>query len=250
MAFFQDPARQPIVRVPASVLGLLVVLVAAHFARVMAPEQISRAIVANYAFFPARYSKAFLASHGIDPGTFWDRAVPFVSYIFLHANVTHLAINCVWLLPFGATTARRFGALEFYAFFLMCGAAGAGAHLLTHWGSTDYAIGASAAVAGLMAAGFRLLPFADPYRPNEEDLVMGPARARPPMAPIFSPRILQWSALAIAIFVLAGVTGLGAGPGVQLIAWQAHIGGYLAGLFLAGPFDELRSRLRPSWMKS
>ena len=41
----------------------------------------------------------------------------------------------------------------------------------------------------------------------------------------------------------AGLTGLGVGGEAGLIAWQAHLGGYLAGLFLAGPFDKLRPRL-------
>jgi membrane associated rhomboid family serine protease len=246
MAFFQDPARQPAVRLPAATLGLVVVLVAAHVARIMATPAVQRAIIVNYAFFPARYSKAFLAAHGLDPGSLWDRSIPFVSYIFLHANFTHLLLNCVWLLPFGAITARRFGVLEFYAFFLICGVAGAAAHLATHWGSPDYAIGASAAIAGLMAAGFRLLPFADATRKNGEPQSGVTYPTLPPILPILSPRVLLWSALVIAIFTFAGVTGLGSGPGVQVVAWQAHIGGYLAGLVLAGPFDQLRLKLRPT----
>jgi membrane associated rhomboid family serine protease len=52
----------------------------------------------------------------------------------------------------------------------------------------------------------------------------------------------------VVVNVIAGVTGLGTGGEVQLVAWQAHIGGYAAGLFLAGPFDILargRVPLRP-----
>ncbi|MGB8366328.1 MAG: rhomboid family intramembrane serine protease [Rhizomicrobium sp.] len=244
MAFFQDPARQPALRVPAATLGLLVALIGAHIARVMAPAERSGVILADYAFIPARYSKAFLAAHGIDPGTLLDRAIPFVSYIFLHANFTHLAVNCVWLLPFGAITARRFGALAFFAFFLICGVAGAATHLAFDWGSPDPVIGASAAVSGMMAAGFRMLP------PVGEFGLEVLARGERPLAPILSSQILMLSAMWIAINVLAGVTGLGAGPGVHLIAWQAHIGGYMAGLLLAGPFDILQSRLRPASNRS
>jgi membrane associated rhomboid family serine protease len=32
---------------------------------------------------------------------------------------------------------------------------------------------------------------------------------------------------------------------VHLVAWQAHIGGYFAGLLLAGPFDLWRKTKRP-----
>jgi membrane associated rhomboid family serine protease len=51
-----------------------------------------------------------------------------------------------------------------------------------------------------------------------------------------------WSAFWIIINVVAGLTGLGTGPGIQLVAWEAHIGGYFAGLLLAGPADWLRRR--------
>jgi membrane associated rhomboid family serine protease len=62
-------------------------------------------------------------------------------------------------------------------------------------------------------------------------------------AALFSRRILLWSAIWLAVNFVAGILGLGAGPGVQLIAWQAHIGGYLAGLLLVGPFDAVARRI-------
>jgi membrane associated rhomboid family serine protease len=246
MAFFHEPERQPFLRVPAATVGLIVVLVLAHVARILSPAERSKEIIVDYGFYPARYSHAFLTAHALNPGSLWDRAVPFVSYIFLHANFAHLAINCIWLLPFGAIVARRFGALLFFAFFIACGIAGAVAHLITHWGSMDYAIGASAAIPGLMAAGFRIVALAE-----GPDIQFAAANAieatgfQRPLAPIFSPRMLLWSALCIAIFAIAGWIGLGAGPCPQSIAWQAHIGGYLGGLFLAGPFDAAARRLKP-----
>lgn len=244
MAFLHEPARQPALRVPAAVLGLILALVAAHIAWIMAPAARASEIVVNYAFIPARYSNAFLAAHGMDPGTLWDRAIPFVSYLFLHANFTHLAINCIWLLPFGAITARRFGAPMFFLFFLVCGAAGAAVHLAFNWGSPEPVVGASAAISGLMAAGFRIISSTDAFGPQ----YLQGAGPVAPLAPLLSTRILTWSALSVVMFAVLGVTGLGTGmgPGAHLIAWQAHIGGYLAGLLLAGPFDNLQARLRPA----
>jgi len=244
MAFLQEPERQPFLRVPAAAAGLIVILIVAHVARVLAPAGISGAIIANFAFYPARYSQAFLVAHGNYHQTFWDLAIPFVSYIFLHANLTHLAINCVWLLPFGAVTARRFGALVFFPLFLLCGVAGAIAHLFTHWGTMNYVIGASAAIAGLMGAAFRVLSLTDGNDSSRRSSRSGRAEALEPLAPIFSTRILVWSAIWITLNVVAGVTGLGTGPNAGPVAWQAHIGGYLAGVLLAGPCDLLRRRLR------
>jgi membrane associated rhomboid family serine protease len=232
MAFFHDPhTRQPFLRAPAAALVLIGALVLAHLARVVVSEPLSNEIVFSFAFIPARYSHAFLVAHHVNPGTLPDRLLPFVTYIFLHADWTHLAINCIWLLPFGSVVARRFGAPLFFLFFLLCGVAGAATHLALNWGSQVPVIGASAAVSGLMAAAFRMMSAS---RAGSEEL-----------APLTSPRILLWTAVWAGINVVAGVTGMGAGTEVRLVAWQAHLGGYLAGLLLAGPFDSLASLARP-----
>jgi membrane associated rhomboid family serine protease len=249
MAFLQEPERQPFLRVPTIVAGLIAVIIVAHVARTMAPSALSNEILLNYAFFPARYSHAFLVAHNAAPQTFWDRAIPFVSYMFLHANYTHLFVNCVWLLPFGAIVARRFGAFAFLLFFFVCGIFAAVAHLAAFWGSTDFAIGASGAISGVMAAGFRIIaPVEASDLQSFAAAVSGQVEFRSPLAPVFSPRILMWTALWLLVNLVAGVSGLGGGPGTgpQMIAWQAHMGGYLAGLVLAGPFDALGRSLRPA----
>jgi membrane associated rhomboid family serine protease len=243
MAYLKEPERQPFVRIPVATAGLILILVAAHVARVTAPLERSNAILANYAFYPARYSHAFLVAHGANHQSFWDRAIPFVSYIFLHDGFAHLAVNCIWLLPFGALVARRFGALLFFAFFLVCGIAGALSQLMTNWGSMQSMIGASAAISGLMAAGFRIIaPVEASNAAAYSSAISGDHP--PPLAPAFSERILLWSALWVLINVFAGLTGLGGGPAAGIVAWQAHIGGYVAGLLLAGPFDMAARRLR------
>jgi membrane associated rhomboid family serine protease len=248
MAFLQEPERQPALRIPAVVIGLILVLIVAHVARMMAPTLVSDEIITNYAFFPARYSHAFLAAHHAAPQTFWERAIPFVSYMFLHASYTHLFVNCVWLIPFGAIVARRLGAIIFILFFLVCGIAGALAHLVAYWGSLQFAIGASGAISGVMAMAFRIVALVEAQDlPSYAAAVSGDIRLHRPLAPILSARILVWSIIWLLINLAVGVTGIGAAPGSgpQLIAWQAHMGGYIAGLLLAGPFDALAFRVRP-----
>lgn len=238
MAFLQpqssDPwIRQPVFRAPAVVVSLIAILIAAHGARVLMPPGLSAELVNQFAFIPARYSHAFLATHNVDPGGWLARGVPFVSYMALHNDFTHLAINSLWLLAFGPIVARRWGGFLFLLFFLTCGVAGALTHLAFNWGSLVPVIGASGAISGLMAAGLRLLPSQAPWaRAGEEKL-----------APIFSRQILIFTLVWMGINLLAGLTGLGVGGEVGMIAWQAHLGGYLAGLFLAEPFDRLRPRI-------
>ena len=169
MSFLQSQpsnpwTRQPIFRIPGVVAGLILLLVLAHVARSAMPDALSYQIINRFAFIPARYSHAFLAAHKyIDPGNLFDRAIPFVSYMALHNDYTHLAINCLWLLAFGPIVARRFGGLLFLGFFLICGLAAAATHLAFNWGSLTPVIGASGAISGLMGAGMRLLPTQAPW---------------------------------------------------------------------------------------
>ena len=249
MAFLQPqmpgPGRQPMFRVPGVVVGLIGTLAAAHGIRAMASPTLSDALINQYAFIPARYSRAFLASHDVDPGRLLDRAVPFVSYMGLHNDFTHLAINCLWLLAFGPIVARRYGALLFLAFFIICGIAGAGAHLALNMGSLVPVIGASAAISGLTAAGLRLLPAQRDMRSGLANLPGGLPSG--PMAPILSRQVLLFALVWVGVNLAAGLTGMGAGGTVGLIAWQAHLGGFAAGLLLSGPFDRLaRTRVQAS----
>ena len=122
-------------------------------------------------------------------------------------------------------------------FFLICGVAAALAtHLAFNWGAPEPVIGASGAISGLMAAAMRLLPTERP--PWAAD----GAPDQAPMLPLLSRQVLLFSLIwvglnlmvAIAPGVMLGVAGGG------LVAWQAHLGGYAAGLLLAGLFDALR----------
>lgn len=237
MAFLQSaPPRQPIFRAPAVVLWLIAGLAGLHALRLWLPAARGRDMVYEYALIPARYSHAFVASQGglsaSWPGTVLERAIPFVSYMGLHNDWTHLVINSLWLLAFGPVVARRLGPVLFLLFFLVCGVAGALAYIAFNWGSPVPVVGASGAISGLMAAALRMLPGQAPWAES------GSA----PLAPIFSRQILIFTAVWAAINLLAGVTGLGVGGESGLIAWQAHLGGFLAGLLLCGAFDALRPR--------
>jgi len=225
MAFLQSqPPREPFLHAPAAVLWLIAALVLAHIARAIAPAALSEEILAQYAFIPARYV------HGVGPaGSLVVLAVPFVSHMFLHGGFVHLGVNCLWLLACGPIVARRFGALLFYVFFAICGAAGAATCLALDWGSPNGIIGASGAISGLMGAAIRMYPL--------PGLRLGRS-----MAPILSRPILLFSGIWLAANFVFGLMGFREGGQIQQIAWQAHAGGYLVGLVLAGVFDALQHR--------
>lgn len=224
MAFLREPVskREPLFRAPWIVLALIGLLVAAHLLRIFSPPDFSGAMLTQMAFVPARY-----LAIPVNLAGFATAALPFVGYLFLHANATHLIVNSLWLLAFGAPVARRYRAGPFLGLFLVSGIAAALAHLASNWGSLDAAIGASGAIAGIMGAGIRVVWLTDPLGRREGW----------PLLPLKSRQVWTFSLFWVAANVLTGFTGLGALPGLELVAWQAHIGGYLAGLLLAGPLD-------------
>jgi membrane associated rhomboid family serine protease len=222
MAFLQDsrPPREPFLVAPASVLWLIAAILGAHVLRGMLPEGVSDQILNEYAFLPVRYS----GSPDFAGDTLLGKAIPFVSHIFLHANLAHVGLNCVWLLAFGPVVARRLGALKFLLFFLVCGIAGVTTQLIVYWGSDAAVIGASGAIAGLMGAAMRI--------------VYGGLH-RLPLAPLFSRQIVTFTLIWTIVNVVSGVFGLGLSDEFVLVAWVVHLGGYFAGLLAIGMFDRL-----------
>jgi|SRR5579871_1472007 len=231
MAFFVEtkPSREPFLRAPASVIGLIAVLVAAHVARVFSPSAVSDQILNNYALVPARYSARYLVAHHADPGTLLDRILPFFGHMLLHADTTHIAVNSLWLLAFGPVVARRFAGPAFILFFVLCGLAGALCYVGLNWGDDSAVIGASGAISGLMGAAIRMMRIRQPYLNN----------ATLPLVPIFSSQVIGFTAVWLAVNLVTGLIGIGVSGQYQAVAWQDHMGGYLAGLVLAGLFEPI-----------
>lgn len=224
MAFLQDnrPSRAPLLNAPPTVLWLIGVLLVTHALRVFLPGNLPDDIIVEYSLNPARYAAAF--AQGLPADGALGLFVPFITYIFLHADFTHVGINSLWLLVFGPIVARRLGTLRFLLFFLICGVAAALVHLIVYWGSPMEVVGASGAISGLMAAGMRIL----------YGRLHGGADG---LAPIFSKPILGFSAVWIIANVVTGILRIGASDDLTLIAWVAHLGGFFAGLILIGPFS-------------
>jgi membrane associated rhomboid family serine protease len=224
--------------VPAVVLALIAVLAAVHaiLTWVLSPDAADEFIL-TFAFIPARYSEAGLGD--ALPGGFGAEIWSFVTYAFIHADLSHLTFNCIWLLAFGSALARRFGAQRFLVFSALTAAAGAATHLVFHFGEAAPVIGASAAISGAMGAATR---FAFQHGgPISAFRTGGDEVYRLPAEPLG--RSLRNTTVIVFLVVWFGTNllfGLGTLPlpGVeQAIAWEAHIGGFLAGLLAFSIFD-------------
>jgi membrane associated rhomboid family serine protease len=230
----------PALNVPPIVLGLIGVFVGIHLLRLYGPFS-DEQIIYYFAFIPARFGGD--ADIIANPDSM-DRAARLwsvLSYSFIHADWVHLAINCFWMLAFGSVVARRLGSLRFLAISAIGAIAGALTYYAFHPGQIAVLVGASAAISAQVAVAARFM-FARPAEiqwNDGEEL----ARVKPlSLGATFTNRrsllfILVW----LALNYVSGASGFGTPAGQGLIAWEAHLGGFFAGLLFLGLFDRART---------
>ena len=235
--------REPIFNIPAAIVASVGVLVLVHLVRILVlTDEQDIDFVLAFGFIPARYGSE-IAIESL-PGGFGADLWTFFTYAFIHADWTHLGFNLAWFVPFGSAVARRFGAWRYTLFMLTTAAVGAMAHLATHLGAIEPMIGASAAISGAMAAAMRFVFQRDGrlgFFRDGADAARLPAR--PLRATLRDARFLLFLATWIGLNALFGfgTIAFGAQAG-QEIAWQAHVGGFFAGLFLFKAFDPVPSK--------
>jgi len=237
-----EAPHEPVLTLPAALTAYVLLIALIHL-RVLLPPDLENWTIEVFGFIPKRYDSTLL---NLDfPGGEGAKVWTFVTYSLLHANLTHIGFNILWLLPFGSALARRFGAFRFYLFMAVTAAAGALAHLVTHEHAVAPMIGASASVSGTMAAAIRFAFVQGSFLSfNRGD---ADAAARVPALSLLhalrNGRVLGFLAVWFGVNILFGVTSLAIGAEGASVAWQAHIGGFFAGLLLFSLFDPVQ-RLR------
>lgn len=141
-------------------------------------------------------------------------AITLLTSTFIHAGWLHVAANLIYLGVFGPRVERIVGPLRFAALYLLSGVVGSLAYLIAQPNSQTPAVGASGAIAGLIAA--HLVLFLHVVESTPTLLLL-----------------LVW----LATQVLSGVASLTTSTG---IAWWAHLGGFATGLVLAPLFRKQR----------
>jgi membrane associated rhomboid family serine protease len=229
--------NEPFLHAPASIMVFAGLLLGVHLLRQFGAEELNAWLLLNFAFIPRLFSADIIHSYPL-----WEiRPWSVFTYALLHGSWSHLIMNLLWLLAFGSPVAARFGASRFFLFCILAAPAGAGAYFLVYGVDGLPMIGASGVVSALTAAAVRFaFEKSGPlYNRNDPGAVFHPAPSlrdnlKNPQAVFF---VVTW-------FVINFIFGAGAsllGPGTQ-IAWQAHIGGFLAGLLLFSLLDPIKKR--------
>jgi len=232
------PPHEPIFTLPSTLTAYVLLLAVIHL-RVLLPPDLENWTVDVFGFIPRRYDSTLLDIDfaGGEGAKVWT----FVTYSLLHANLSHIVFNVLWLLPFGSALARRFGALRFFVFMAVTAAAGALAHLVTHEHAVAPMIGASASVSGTMAAAIRFAfvrgSFLSFNRGDAEAAARVPALSL--TRALRDGRVLGFLGIWFGINIIFGLGSIAIGADGASVAWQAHIGGFLAGLLLFSLFDPI-----------
>ena len=134
--------------------------------------------------------------------------------MFMHGSIMHLLGNMLFLWIFGNNIEDYLGIPKFILFYLICGVGASLTHVVFNLNSLVPVIGASGAVSGVMGAYLVLYPH---------------ARVR---SLLFIFILVTFVDIPAFVFLIVWFVFQFLNLGGQGIAWLAHVGGFLIGLFL------------------
>jgi membrane associated rhomboid family serine protease len=142
----------------------------------------------------------------------------FLTSMFLHGGIMHLAGNMLYLYIFGDNVEDLCGHVPYLVFYLICGFAGSLLQLASDWMSTIPSIGASGAISGLLGAYIYLFPN---------------VRIRTAVTFGVFVRLIRMPAYILIGFWFLYQLILGLLAADASVAYWAHVGGFVAGYLLA-----------------
>lgn len=191
---------EPLINMPPVTKSLIGLLLAVHIlVAVILPPETADTIIGRFGFTPAKFSG------GIPD--LYTLASP-LTHMLLHGGWTHIVMNLLMLAAFGSGVERWLGSKHMLVLLAVSGLSGAAFHYLLNTGSAFPMIGASGGISGLFAAAIMML-----------------ARGQREMGGRFG--ILPFALLWIGLSIGFGMLG---GPDGSMIAWAAHVGGFIGGL--------------------
>jgi membrane associated rhomboid family serine protease len=171
-------------------------------------------------------------------------ALSAVTAMFLHGNLAHLIGNLLFLYVFGNNVEDRLGRVRFVGFYVAGGLVATAAHVAVQPGSIMPLVGASGAIAAILGAYLVMYPRARVFT-----IVPFPLYLLALLLP--KVRIRSWWLLFAIVAMPAWLLLVGwfivqfqaaGAPGTDLVAYDAHVAGFLAGLVLVLFLDRGRQR--------
>ncbi len=225
--------REPIVNAPGVVVIVLAVVAVMHALRSLSGPLLNQELITYLSLYPYR-----LGPDGAGvPGGFLVGVTSLATHTLLHGDWVHLFINSAWLLAFGSLVARRAGAAGFLLMFVACAVAGGLTYVVVNGFAQTVVVGMSGAVSGLMGCAFRLIFTARQYGGIA---VLQHYPLRIPRLSLGAALRHRQTMLATGVWIAMNFLFALAGPALFAgggIAWEAHLGGFIAGFLLFGLVD-------------
>jgi membrane associated rhomboid family serine protease len=174
--------------------------------------------IKDWAFIPSRFSAAPAAD-----------AVTIFTAMFMHGGWLHLFSNMLFLWIFGDNVEDRFGHLPFLVFYLLVGVAATFAQFAIAPGSSVPNVGASGAIAGVLAAYLLMFP------QSRVNVLLGRQIVAMPAVIVLGLWIVLQLFSGVGTIAYTDETA-----DVGGVAYMAHIGGFVAGLMLTFLFRGAR----------
>lgn len=177
--------------------------------------QLDAQAIASFAIIPKELFDTSLLPIPVESvGPRFPERLTLLTYMFFHGDILHLAGNMLFLWVFGDNVEDAMGHLKFLLFYLACGVFAGLMHAWIDPTSEIPLIGASGAVAGVIAAYLVLHP-----------------RVRVWVLALKAIPLRISAAFALGLWILIQVVMVFL-PQVGPVAWWAHIGGLIAGAVL------------------
>ena len=199
------------IRVQYVTVALIAVNVAAFLLTRLSGTGFEQAAVVGLGYIP---STVFDIAERPDEWVLVPDDLTYITYAFLHGDIWHLGGNMLFLWVFGDNVEDALGHFRFLVFYLACAVAGAFAHGIVAPDSQAPLIGASGAIAGVVAAYLLLHP-----RVKIWLLALGRIPLRLPASIV----LVLWIAFQLFMMVAGGDDEM---------SWAAHLGGIVAGAVL------------------
>jgi len=134
--------------------ALIASCIAIYLIQVGGTDNTETIIIRNFALYPVALTGEAITGGWLPP------TLSVVSYMFLHGGWLHLFFNMLFLFTFGDNIEDALGHGRYLAFYLLCGIGAGFAHALVSPESNTPLVGASGAIAGVVAAYLMLRPCA------------------------------------------------------------------------------------------
>jgi len=142
-----------------------------------------------------------------------ENLLSLITSMFLHADIIHLAMNMFFLLVSGDSVERKIGSARFLVLYLAFGIIAGLFHTYLTTTPAIPTIGASGAIFGVLASLAILFPFKW-------------------LIKLFGFIPIPMPALMFVFITIISETAYVTSGAVESVAHTAHVGGFLAGIFL------------------